>query len=926
MSVSHACDCPDRTRTPPPVAIVVPVYNARSDVQRCVESILRRARGDWRLIIVDDASTDAALVEYLRQCAADQPRIELLHNERNLGFVATANRGMRAAVEPNARGKLDNAPGAQSASGARAVPSAEAVRDVLPTPSRQAGPGAQAASGAQAAPVAQDAPAARVASDAPSASGVRACDAGLGEARRGASAGRDVVLLNSDTIVPENFIEKLAACAYTKGRPPAIVSPFTNNGTICSIPEFCQDNVLPGDTTFDEYAEFIAAISLRHRPELVTAVGFCMYIPQAVFRRIGYFDEASFGRGFGEENDFCERAKAAGFEIRLCDDLFVAHLGSASFGKEASELQRINSRTLDRLHPRYFADVAAFCQSNPLRELHANVRFHLKRRCGRRYPAMLFLLHASPFAQPAGGTEHVVRDLVAHLALPRSLVVFPEADRLAAAEIFDGRWDDALLYEYRVESPPAMFQHHSEAVEAWFSRLLDSFEVGAAHLHHLLYWPVGLWRSLHDRGIPFAFTIHDYYSVCPSWNLLNVRTGRRCACTEASPDAAHDCITALHDTLSLRAPDDIVGFLSEHRAEFGKLLAHAAAVFAPSQSAVEIVRRAYPSMPAGRVIEHGYDPPPTAPKNRHAPSTSPAASSTSQQTESPSRESSAVPPTLRVALLGQIAYPIKGAEEYLGLLESLRDAPIDWHVFGDVDVYGYRRRLEQTGLGDRLHLHGAYRREDVVDLLQTNAIDVTLILPRCDETFCYTLSETWLAGVPAVVSKAGALPERCRRSGAGVVVEDAREAAGLLRRFVADRRLLEPLREAAIRFRHVTLEDNARQHATAYGELHRIVVTPKPHGLAFAKATARLGSREQAAAVSATADATCDFGEEDRALFKVYYETLQSRTVQPPPPAYHRRWWYPHYLRFRDVLPPTWRRAAKRIYLRIHRNRPVRVS
>jgi len=868
VSVSRACDCADPTRTSPPVAIVVPVYNARSDVQRCVESILRHARGDWRLIIVDDASTDAALVEHLRQCAADQPRIELLRNERNLGFVATANRGMRAAVEPNAQGKPSDA------SDARAVSRSSVEPD---------------------------------------------------DADRGEPTWHDVILLNSDTIVPENFIEKLMACAYAKGRPPAVVSPFTNNGTICSIPEFCQDNVLPGDMAFDEYAEFVAAISLRRRPELVTAVGFCMYIPQAVVRRIGYFDEASFGRGFGEENDFCERAKAAGFEIRLCDDLFVAHLGSASFGKEASELQRINSRTLDRLHPRYFADVAAFCQSNPLRELQANVRFHLKRRCGRRYPAMLFLLHASPFAQPAGGTEHVVRDLVAHLALPRALVVFPEADRLAAAEIFDGRWDDALVYGYRVESPSAMFQHRNEAVEAWFGRLLDSFEVGAAHLHHLLNWPVGLWRSLHDRGIPFAFTIHDYYSVCPSWNLLNVRTGRRCACMAATPDAVHDCIAALHDTLSLRAPDDIVGFLSEHRAEFGKLLAHAAAVFAPSQSAVEIVRRAYPSMAAGRVIEHGYDPPPTAPKNRHAPSTSPAAPSNSQQAGLPARESSAVPPTLRVALLGQIAYPIKGAEEYLGLLESLRDASIDWHVFGDVDVYGYRRRLEQTGLGGRLHVHGAYRREDVVGLLQTNAIDVTLILPRCDETFCYTLSETWLAGVPAVVSKAGALPERCRRSGAGVVVEDAREAAGLLRRFVADRRSLEPLREAALRFRHVTLEDNARQHAMAYGGLHRIVTTRKSRGPTISTDAHRDGG-EKSAAVPCVAGATCDLGENDRALFDVYYETLQTRAVQPPPPAYHRRWWYPHYLRFRELLPPTWRRAAKRVYMRIHQGRTLRTS
>src|SRR5262249_17328597 len=145
------------------------------------------------------------------------------------------------------------------------------------------------------------------------------------------AAGRDVLLLNSDTIVTPGFLEKLIACTREDA---AIACPLTNNGTICSIPEWLRDNPLPADLPVEAYARFISDISLHRRPELVTAVGFCMYIRADVIARIGIFDEEHFGRGFGEENDFCERAKAAGFRIRLCDDLFVAHTGKASFGDE----------------------------------------------------------------------------------------------------------------------------------------------------------------------------------------------------------------------------------------------------------------------------------------------------------------------------------------------------------------------------------------------------------------------------------------------------------------------------------------------------------------------------------------------------------------------------------------------------------------
>ena len=65
-----------------------------------------------------------------------------------------------------------------------------------------------------------------------------------------------------------------------------------------------------------------------------TGVGFCMYIRRACLDEIGLFDAETFGRGYGEENDFCMRAAAAGWRNVLAGDVFVYHEGAVSFSGE----------------------------------------------------------------------------------------------------------------------------------------------------------------------------------------------------------------------------------------------------------------------------------------------------------------------------------------------------------------------------------------------------------------------------------------------------------------------------------------------------------------------------------------------------------------------------------------------------------------
>lgn len=173
----------------------------------------------------------------------------------------------------------------------------------------------------------------------------------------------DIVLLNSDTVTTQGWLTRLQAAAVGRERV-ATVTPFTNNGEICSFPRFCANNPAPDDP--DAYARVFAEAGEPDYPELPTGVGFCLYVTRAAIDAVGVFDAARFGRGYGEENDFCRRAVAAGFANVLCDDAFVVHRGGASFrplglGPDENAMARLLER-----HPDYQEIVDQFIRDDPL--------------------------------------------------------------------------------------------------------------------------------------------------------------------------------------------------------------------------------------------------------------------------------------------------------------------------------------------------------------------------------------------------------------------------------------------------------------------------------------------------------------------------------------------------------------------------------
>ena len=189
----------------------------------------------------------------------------------------------------------------------------------------------------------------------------------VNQAFTAARADEHIVLLNSDALVTTGWLDQMLADVQNDaGRQQAIgtVTPFSNNATICSFPDFSRAWPVPD---VDERERIAGA--LRETPaepvDLPTGVGFCMLISAACRSKVGPFDLENFPRGYGEENDFCMRAAAAGFRNVLCTNAYVAHEGGVSFSDSTKELMKLGAERLLAKHPTYDAEVSAWIARDP---------------------------------------------------------------------------------------------------------------------------------------------------------------------------------------------------------------------------------------------------------------------------------------------------------------------------------------------------------------------------------------------------------------------------------------------------------------------------------------------------------------------------------------------------------------------------------
>lgn len=249
-------------------------------------------------------------------------------------------------------------------------------------------------------------------------------------------------------------------------------------------------------------------------------------------------------------------------------------------------------------------------------------------------------------------------------------------------------------------------------------------------------------RAAHP-AVRLTVTAHDYFSVCPSFVLLNA-DGRYCGIPEISECNA--CMKRHEASYVALSPPTEIG---PWRALWGRCLQAADEVRCFSDSTRKHLLRAYPALDPERisVIPHKMDyVPARLPKIDHkAP--------------------------LVIGIMGEISAQ-KGALVVKEMLARIdRDHPdVRVVVLGTLDV---------AHKSDRLHVTGRYQRQKLVELVETHGINMFLFPSIWPETFSYVVAEMILLGVPIVAFDLGAPAERLRGYGKARLVREPSAAAAL---------------------------------------------------------------------------------------------------------------------------------------------------
>lgn len=166
------------------------------------------------------------------------------------------------------------------------------------------------------------------------------CNAGIRRAR-----GRHVLLLNSDTVVCGDALERCVAHLDAHPRVgivgPQLLNPDgSKQNSVHNFPRVATELVPKGAFQFLFRRRFPSRRWTGESPlEVEALVGAALFVRREVIEGVGGLAEDYFF--FLEETDWCRRVRDAGWSIVFLPDAFVTHWSGASSKKKNPALTRI---------------------------------------------------------------------------------------------------------------------------------------------------------------------------------------------------------------------------------------------------------------------------------------------------------------------------------------------------------------------------------------------------------------------------------------------------------------------------------------------------------------------------------------------------------------------------------------------------------
>ena len=522
-----------------------------------------------------------------------------------------------------------------------------------------------------------------------------------------------IVLLNSDALVPEGWARRLLA--PLDAADVASVTPMSNDAEIMNIPVICE-RILLEDGVGDRLdAAARALLAMAPVVPLPTGVGFCMAISHAWLSRLPRLDTA-FGRGYGEEVDWCRKIAALGGRHVGLPGLFVEHRGGESFGSdEKLALVAANGRIITERYPRYDAEVQEFIASDPL--IGPRLLLGLASAATLRGEVPVYLCHSL-----GGGAEDaMMRQLRCDLEQGLPGVVLRGGGR--------------FRYAIELHTPQGM-THGSVEDDKVLEELLQTLP-----RMHLIYvcgvgdldappLPGRMVRWVGRVGARLSIEIHDFFPLSPSYTLVD-DTGH----FSGPPHSASHTDT-VHNTRD-RAGEVVE--LAEWQSRWYGAMMQARDVIVFSDNSRDMILSVWPEL-SDKIILRPHPPLHGVPAVTRAPKM----------------------PARVVGVLGNIGKQ-KGAEVLSHLSRRMsRSRGEGLVLIGNIDP---TYPLAASGV-----VHGSYVRADITTLAHNYAIDCWLIPSIWPETFSFTTREALATGLPVWCFDLGAQAEALREAGQGAHV------------------------------------------------------------------------------------------------------------------------------------------------------------
>lgn len=584
----------------------------------------------------------------------------------------------------------------------------------------------------------------------------------------------DVLLLNSDTEVTSNWLSKIQECAYS-AKNIATVTPLSNNATLASVPNSFYPNDIPEGYTLESFAKLVEESSLKSYPEVPTGHGFCLFIKRSALNTVGYFDEKAFGKGYGEENDFCFRCLDVGLVNVICDDTYIFHKESQSFTESKIELMKNGGKKLEEKYPLYKNILDGWVQSHNIDYIGNNIKLHLSKKQYNK-PNILFVIHDWDVRNLGGTTMHA-RDIISKLISDYNFHVLSFNDGFYKVHSYYGNLDYPVVTKYHAINIFNHYHYYNEQYNEMFRNIIHKYSIDLVHIHHFINHYFDIVDICKEENIKTIFTFHDFYMVCPKINKL---FENKYYCDDGN---CKKCKVCMKDMFT--SEERSLQFINSWRETAHSVLKQCDYLIAPSDFTKKEILRTYSDLKIN-IVEHGIDVKPTM-----------------QKVLKSSKK-------FNIAFVGAIGYH-KGSDILVDLSKKLYFTNIKLHLFGILD----------RPLNNNRHYidHGRYNREELQELLSNNNIDLICLFSLCPETYSFTLSESLMSGIPALAFDIGAIAERIKKDNIGYVIpltNDAKTIKKKIKEILKDKEQYDIILKNIQKYKINSIDNMSKKYDTVY--------------------------------------------------------------------------------------------------------------